>query len=159
MSESEELQKLRKDYEKLIKKHGLPPFDKFDQEFELRTSSSDGFISKEARRVIISRLQDYTHLLDPVLNPHAGSLHSMIESDGFNEEEKKHLFELYKKLGHLIHSGILAGLQGERAEINFIKQCWNDWPNIKKEIINFTTKTASLWKTNHSDIEEAEYMS
>ena len=159
MVESEELKKIRKEYDKLREKHNLPPFNKFDQEFELRTSSSDGFTPKEMRRVVIGKLQDCAHLLDPVLNPHTSSLHSMIESEGFDEEEKKKLFELYKKIGHLVHSGILAGLRGEQAEIDFTKHCWNEWPKIKKDITKFVAKTAGLWKTNHSDEEEAEYMS
>jgi len=156
--ESEDLKKIRKEYEKIRRKHLLPNFDKIDQEFEIRRTFSDGFIVSETRRAAINKLQDYIQLLDPVLNPHPGSLHSMIEADGFDEEDKKKLFDLYKKLGFLIHQGILAGLKNEKDQVTFIKDCWKKWPTLKKDITEFVTKAAIQWSTNDFKIDEAEYM-
>jgi hypothetical protein len=158
MADSDELKKIKKDYEKIRKKYNLPPFDKLDREFEIRFCPPEGFILKECRRALSNKLKVYIQILDPVLSPHAGSLHSMIESDGFDEDEKKALFELYKKLGFYIHKSIVAGLQDEQAEADFINEVWKIWPSLKEEVTKFSEKATNLWKINDSKVEEAEYM-
>jgi len=149
--EETDLEKLKKEYEKLSKKYKLPSFDDFDNEFEIRKIDPELCLPHELRRVINHRLQGFAEWFEPILNPHSGSLHSLIETKIFEKQELEPLFLLYKKMWSFVHEGLHASLQSEEKEIEFIKKVWKEWPAIKKEIAGHVGRLAEGWKKHEKE--------
>ncbi len=151
MAEDKEskLEKLKKEYEKVQKKYKLPSFDELDNEFEIRKLDPDLAVIKELRRHMTLRLQAFTDLVEPVLNPQPSSLHSIIETKIFEKQELEPYFNLYKKLWALVHEGLAAWLKSEEEEAGFVRKVIVEWPAMKKDILRFVSKLADGWKKHH----------
>lgn len=140
----EEIDELKELYEKAKKEYDLPAFDELDKEFELR-KIEDGFIIREVRRKILDKIHAFVEWIAPVVNPSSQSIHSMIEAKLFNKTELDEIFNFYKKIHYYIHKGLVAGLQTEKDEADFIKEVWKVYPELKKEIAKHMEKIAKGW--------------
>ncbi|MBI2040582.1 MAG: hypothetical protein HYT16_00585 [DPANN group archaeon] len=152
-------EKVKDNYEELRKKYGLPKFEEFNAEFEIVKADPELNFSRELRRAITNRLQAYSEWFEPVLNPNPNSLHSMVETKIFEKQELQPLFNLYKKLWHLVHVGLQASLQTEADEIKFVKHVWEEWPAVKKEILKYVGKLADGWLEQAKEPEDSGYVS
>lgn len=151
MVEKSNVEKLKVEYEKLRAKYKLPAFEDFDKEFEIRKIDAELNLVHELRRAVSHKLQGFAEWFDPVLSPHSGSLHSIIETKIFEKQELEPLFLLYKKLWANVHEGIYASLQSEEKEIEFIKEVWKTWPDLKKELSKYIEKLAEGWKKQEKE--------
>ncbi len=159
MSEENKAEKVKEKYEELRKRYDLPKFDDFNTEFEIVKADPDVNFSKELRRTVSHKLQAHAEWFEPVLNPNSSSLHSIIETKIFEKQELEPLFNLYKRLWHLIHLGLQASLQTEADEIKFVKQVWGEWPALKKETAKYVGRLAEGWLEQAKDNEEGTYLS
>ncbi len=153
------LEKIKQGYELLRKKYDLPQFDEFNAEFEIAKADPDLVLSKELRRALSHKLQGYAEWFEPVLNPNPSSLHSIVETKIFEKQELEPLFNLYKRLWHLIHLGLQASLQTEADEIKFVKQVWDEWPALKKELAKHMERLAAGWLVHTKEQEDSGYVS
>ncbi len=152
----EEIDELKELYEKARKKYDLPDFDELDREFELR-KIEDGFVISEVRKTILDKIHAFTNWIEPVINPHQHSIHSIVESRVFNKAETDEVFNFYKKLYYHLHRGLLAGLQSEKHEAEFIKEIWKIYPELKKEITKFIEKITKSWQEAEEEYTPDEY--
>ncbi len=159
MSEENKLDKIKEKYEELRKKYGLPKFEEFNAEFEITKADPDLILSKELRRAVSHKLQGHADWFEPVLNPNPSSLHSIVETKIFEKQELGPLFDLYKRLWHLIHLGLQASLQSEADEIKFVKQVWEEWPTLKKELEQHMARLAAGWLVQTKEQEDSGYVS
>lgn len=157
--EDNKVEKVKVKYEDLRKKYNLPKFDDFNSEFEIVKADVDINFAKELRRTISHKLQAYAEWFEPVLNPNPSSLHSIVETKIFEKQELQPLFDLYKRLWHLIHLGLQASLQTEADEIKFVKQVWDEWPTLKKEIARYIEKLARGWLEKSHESVDSGYVS
>ena len=153
----EELECLKAEYEKLRKKYNLPQFEELDEEFEIRKVDYDLFLIREIRRLVLSKLDFVASLLEPILDP-GKSLHSMIETKFFEKYNIELMFDFYKKLWKIIHEGISASLTSEKAEAEFIKDVWKQWPEIKKQSIEYADKIAAGWGKVEKEVFADKYL-
>lgn len=150
----EELKDIKTKYEKARKKYSLPKFEDIDKEFEIRLVEERGFIIKEVRRAILTHIQNISTFFLPVLDPHPQELHSLMEMPAFDKHEKEKVFNLYKKLSHLIHKGVTVSLNSEKAEADFIKEVWKLWPSLKKEAQKYMKKITAEWANHRKQAKE-----
>ena len=149
---------IRREYEKLRKKHKLPTFAELDNDFEISRIEAEGFPLREIRKKIIDKLHEVGSLVEEVLNPDT-SLADLYESRIFGEEEKRLIFELYKKLMAFIrHSAVLAIQCDEKLEAEFIKSFYADWKKLKPELLKFATKIKGSWEKETAENESIGYM-
>jgi len=146
--EKGKLSVLEEEYNVLRKKYKLAPsFADLDREFEL------GILEVEDSRILLKRILEniagimnrFINLIEPIVNPSPDSLHSLIESKMFDNVEISKLFVFYKKLWFLIHEQILASLEDEQAQAEYINKVWKQWPEIKKETKRITIKICKGW--------------
>ena len=159
MSEENKPEKIKQKYEELKNKYSLPRFDDFNSEFEIVRAEVDVNFAKELRRTVSHKLQAHAEWFEPVLNPNPSSLHSIVETKIFEKQELQPLFDLYKRLWHLIHLGLQASLQSEADEIKFVKQVWDEWPALKKELAKHMARLADGWLEQAKEQEDSGYMS
>jgi hypothetical protein len=153
----ENLERLKEEYEKIKKKYGLPSFDELDGEFEIRKIDHDLLIVREIRRNVMSRIDFLIALLDPILDP-GKSLHSFIETKFFEKYNVEPLFDFYKLMWRLIHEGVSASYDSEKAEAEFIRKVWKQWPEIKKKAIEYSDKIALGWSKVEKEAFSDKYL-
>ncbi len=159
MAGEDKIKIVKEKYEELKKKYGLPKFDELNADFEIIKADPELNLLHELRRAVAHNLQAYAEWFEPVLNPSASSLHSMVETKIFEKEELEPLYNLYKKLWHFVHLSVWSGLQSESEEVKFLKQAWQEWPEMKKEILKYVRKLADGWQEKSKDADEGRYVS
>jgi hypothetical protein len=155
----ENLERLKEEYKKVQAKYKLPSFEELDEEFEIRKIDYDLFLIKEVRRTICHRLTAFADLIEPILNPAGHSLHSMIETKIFEKEDLEEMYKFYKKLWHYAHKGIHASLTSEKDEVEFIKEVWKIWPELKKPIREYSEKITEGWGKEEKEGVGEHYLS
>ena len=151
--------KLKKEFEKVREKYGLPSFEELDNEFEIRKIDFDLHLVRETRRAMTHRLTAIADLLEPILNPSEANLHSAIESKHFDKNDVDDMFSYYKKLWHHVHEGVVASLISEKDEADFIKAMWKIWPEIKKTALKYAQKITESWKKEDTPRSTDHYLS
>jgi hypothetical protein len=154
----EDIEKLKAEYDRLKQKYKLPAFDELDADFEIRDIDYGCFVIKEIRRIIVRKMEGILGLLDPILNPSQGSLHSMIETKIFEKQDLEPMFDYYKKLCQMAHNGITTSLESEAAEAAWINEVAKAWPGIKKEAAGYSKKIADGWGKVESEIFTDRYL-
>ena len=130
-------------YDKLKQKHGLPEFEKLSEDFDIEKTidKESTFLIREIRRTINEKLSAYTHLFETILNPTATPMFMFSILRGIDEDNKKKIKEVYKKLSRLQIKAIkLDTIYSEQAEVEFIKNSFNEWQDLKKTIYKVIEK-------------------
>lgn len=145
---------IEKQYAELKKKYKLPDFKAMDFEFELSDLEETNFLIRSIMRRIAEKLDFYTTMLEELLQPDPSNLYSIHESRFFDEDEKKQMYEIYKKLMNLSRNSIELSLNNDdKEEAEFISGFFSEWKNIKMELVTYIKKLKEAWKTE-TDIKE-----
>jgi len=149
---------INKKYDQLKKKYKLPDFKSLDSEFEISSIEKSNYLLRAIISEIIENINNYSKLLQEILNPDTSSLTSMHEYRSLNDEEKDKIYNLYKKLMIIERSSMLLKLnQNEKKEAEFISNVLKEWSNIKKELSYFIGKIEDSWKKETSIKEDLKY--
>ena len=144
---------IEKQYNELRKKFRLPEFKDMDFEFEISDLEETNFLLRTIIRRIAEKLDFYTTMLEEILQPDT-NLYSMHEIRFFEDDEKKKMYDLYRKLMDLNrHSIELLLERNEKDEAIFINDFFDDWKELKKELLKFVKKMRESWK-KETDIKE-----
>ncbi|MEA3248460.1 MAG: hypothetical protein U9Q73_02015 [Nanoarchaeota archaeon] len=130
-------------YDKLKQKYELPEFGKLSENFDIEKTidKESQFLIREIRRTINEKLSAYTHLFETILNPTATPIFMFSILRGIDEDNKKKIKEIYKKLSRLQIKAIkLDTIYSEQAEVEFIKNSFNEWQDLKKIIYGIIEK-------------------
>ena len=148
-----------KQYSELRKKYRLPDFKGLDFELEISDLEETNFLLRGIIRRIAERLDFYTTLIEETLQPDTGKLYSMHESRVFEEEDKKKMFEFYRKLMILSrHSVEISLMNSEKEEASFINEFMNDWGKIKAELLSYVKKMKDSWNAETEIKEDVGYL-
>jgi hypothetical protein len=141
------MDKIKSEYNILIKKYGLPSFDKLDKEFEIRAleENRSGRLVKAIIRVIAGKLRGFLEILDPVVNPNPNSIHSMIAVNNLSESIRNDMYDFYKKIGTLYQECSLYDLEEDKLSAEFIKKLWTQWSKIKKTQKKYIKLIINTW--------------
>lgn len=146
--------KIEKQYTELKKKFKLPEFKEIDFEFELSDLEETNFLLRAIIRRMAEKLDFYSTMLEEILQPDTSNLYAMHETRFFDEDEKKRMYDLYTKLMNFNRQSIEVSLErDEREEANFINGFFDEWKNLKYELLKFVKKMKDSWK-KEADIKE-----
>jgi len=124
-------------YNELKQKHGLPEFKILAEDFDIEkiTEKESNFLIREIRRTINEKLSAYMHLFETLINPSAPPMFIFSVLRGIREEDKESIKEIYKKLSRLqIEVMKLDTIYSEREEVEFVKDTFAEWQDLKKTI-------------------------
>lgn len=145
---------IEKQYSELRKKFKLPEFKEIDFEFEISELEETNFLLRGVTRRIVERLDFYTTVIEENLQPDTSNLYAMHETRYFDEYEKKQMYDLYRKLMNFNRQSIEISLRrNEMEEADFINKFFNEWKQLKEELIFYVKKMKDSWKTE-TDIKE-----
>lgn len=138
---------IKKEYDVLIKQYKLPKFEALDEEFEIRAleENRSGRPVKAIIRVLATRLRGFLEVLDPIVSPNPGSIHSMIAVNNLDESTKKEMYNFYKKIGALYHECIYFELDSDENAAKFIKKFWKEWLTLKEKQRKFMKLIIGTW--------------
>ncbi|MFH1182108.1 MAG: hypothetical protein V1702_04075 [Candidatus Woesearchaeota archaeon] len=144
---------LKAKYEPLQKKYNLPSFEQLDREFEISCIESEDSPLREIRKKIDEKIKAMRTLLEEVLQPET-NLAGIYESRAFSEDEKKTLFELYRKIMSKERKCVeLLIRNDEQADAAFIKSFSAEWETLKKELAKAADKLRDYWE-NEKEVHE-----
>ncbi len=145
----QELENLKKQYNKLKKKYDLPSFEDVNKDFEIEKlqDRERSYLLRDIRRTMIERNLSYFKFLEMFLNPSSGPMFFMALSNHLTDEEKDKIEELYFKMGKFeLDSVKLDNDDGEEKEAEFIKSFYQEWQNMKNEFGSLMDSLEKIWE-------------
>jgi hypothetical protein len=142
---------LELEYGKLKNKYELPEFEKLSEDFDLEKVSEKEslFLAREIRRAINEKMTAYLHLFETLINPAAPPMFVFSILRNISPENKELLKILYKKLARTqIETMKLDTIYNEEEEVKFIKETFENWQEIKKEVYQLIEQFESSFDTD-----------
>ena len=147
-----------KEYQQLQKKHKLPDFEALDHDFEVSEIEGTVFLLRKIRDKMTEKLDFYANLLGMILQPDT-NLAPLIECRAFSDDEKKDLFEVYRKLMYLCRSATETTIAESPTEVSaWLLNSASVWESIKKDLMKAVHKIAQSWKENLDMKTRLEYL-
>jgi len=128
---------LKEEYKKIEEKFSLPPFEKFEEDFDMEKilDKDEGILVRDIRRVILEKLAGYLHLFETLINPSSPPMFVFAFMKNLSEQDKKEIKDVYKELSRLqIETIKLDTIFDENKEAAFIKKAYSEWQDLKKRI-------------------------
>ncbi len=153
------MKNIEEQYGKLTKKYALPNFKEIDKEFEIAAIENENFLLREITNKIVDRIDFFSRLFEDLLQPDPSLLRSMYESKIFNDEERKTIYTLYKKMMVINRQSVGVSLNREEKEdAVFIKKTFDEWKELKTSISKIVDKIKDSWKKEADSKEELGYL-
>jgi hypothetical protein len=133
---------IKKIYSKFDKKYSLPDFHEMNNEFGIEKADSDSeFPLKEIIKVVADKFQNYMRFLEGIINPSNSSLFAFSLVKLIDNGKRAKLAEVYTEISKIEIKLIKLDLNStEEFEAEFLKESYETWKKIKKdiyEVINF----------------------
>ena len=159
MIEKSDLENLKQDYEKIQRKHDLPSFEELNKDFQIEKVAEikTDFLVREIRKFMADKFSNYLRFTEAVLQPMNTPMFifSIIKSVG--TEEKKKLTDIYKKLVKIEVRLIELDIKFvEEKEVEFIKESYEVWQEIKKDMLGVVESIKKNWD-NKSEVNGKGY--
>jgi hypothetical protein len=143
---------IKQDYDNLKGKYNLPSFEQLAEDFDIEKicEKPSSFLLREIRRAISEKLIAYHHLFETLINPSSPPMFVFSVLKNTNDEDKKLLKEVYKKLSRSQISAMkLDTIYSEQAEADFIKSSFTTWQDLKVKIHNLMEKFDKEFEKEH----------
>lgn len=145
---------IEKQYNELRRKYKLPEFKDIDFELEISDLEETNFLLRAIIRRIAEKLDFYATVIEEILNPDTSKLYAMHETRNFEAAEKNSMYDLYRKLMDYSRQSIEVSLiREEKEEADFINSFFNEWKDLKKDLLKYIKKMRASWK-EEADIKE-----
>ena len=154
-----DLKELKEDYKIIQEKYGLPSFDELNKNFGIEKIAEvkTEFLIREIRKFIADKSSNYLRFVDTVLNPVNAPMFVFSFIKLIGVKEKKKIEEIYKKLIKEEIKLIELDLSfSEEKEANFVKEFYELWEGIKKDLLGIIEKTKNSWD-NKSEVNGKNY--
>lgn len=133
-------------YGKLQEKYKLPNFQDIFADFELHSIDDTALLLAEIRKKMVDKLDQFTMMLQPVLQPDT-TINDLHECRFFSEEEKRPLNDLYARLMALIKRGLKASVtMKEKDDAEYIIAVASQYAELKKSMTNVAERLEAGWK-------------
>jgi len=146
--EEQKLEKLKKEYRTLKKKYNLPDFKDLNEDFNIEkiAESETEILIREARKFMGDKMMNYMRFIENLLNPVNVPMFIFSIIKLLDTEEKKGLSEIYKELMKKEIQFIELDLEfNEKKEAEFIKDAYEFWQGIKKDMLKIIDKINKKW--------------
>jgi hypothetical protein len=136
----------REIYSRYSLKYGLPEFEKVQKFLLLSCLEDNGLLLIQIKKKLSDRISGYIDLLDPIVHPDS-SANSIYENSFFSEEEKNRIFKLFRRLMVLDKEMSISSLdENDEANAKFIRNFFEAYPDIKKELEKILNKEKESWQ-------------
>ena len=146
--EESKLDKLKQDYSILEKEYNLPSFDELNEDFNIEkiAESETEILVREVRKFMGDKMLNYMRFIENLLNPVNVPMFIFSIIKLLDAEEKKGLSEIYKEFMKKEIQFIELDLEfNEKKEAEFIKNAYEFWQGIKKDILKIIDKINKKW--------------
>jgi hypothetical protein len=119
-----ELEKMKEDYSKLVKKHNLPSFDSLNRDFEIeRISIETDFLLRAIRKSMMDKIVGWLRFFEMFLVPQGAPRIYMGYLKNMSPEDKNDIDYIYQALGSINISALQLEVNySEKEEIEMIKK-------------------------------------
>src|SRR4030042_5034893 len=132
---------MTKEYELFRKKYNLPELKELDKEFCVGKLEDVAFLLRTILAKMIERVEAVFKTLSDVVQPSENNLSTMYEAEVFSDDEKKHIFELMKKLAYAHRDLIIRDYDyDDEAAAALISKYFKEWKDMKNDIIGILGK-------------------
>jgi len=148
MEKENNLETLKKDYKELQEKHGLPSFEELNEDFNIEKSAETevDLLIREIRRFVADKLANYMRFVEAILNPVNVQMFVFSIIKSLETQEKENFTEIYKKLSKNELKLIELDIEfSEEKEVAFIKNSYNMWQDMKKDLLKIIEKVDGNW--------------
>ena len=137
---------MTKEYEAIKKKHNLPELKELDKEFCIGKLEETTFLLRDIISKMNERLEQTLKILGDIIQPE-NNLANMYEAEGFSDEEKKNIFDLFKKISYY-HKELLINdyEHNEDSAAELINKTFKEWKELKQEFLRILDKVKQYWK-------------
>ena len=150
-------EKLRKQYEDLAKKHGLPRFEELDSEFQVSALEDVQLLLPEIIGKMLEKIQTYADFLGEILQPDT-NLVNLYESRVLGEPDKKEAYDVFRRLMMWKRRSLDVGLAGNpQAESAFVAGLFAEWKALKPRLAGLVGKIADSWESDSEEVEKLGY--
>lgn len=146
MEKEHDLEKLKKEYEKIQNKYGLPSFKELNQDFGIEKIAVDEteILIREVRKFVGDKMLSYMRFIENLLNPVNVPMFVFSIVKSLDQEDKKKLSETYSELTKNEIKLIELDLEfNEDKEADFVKDSYKLWQNTKKDMVKILEKVDS----------------
>ena len=144
------LEQLKIGYLVLHKKYRLPSFQEMNEDFYIEkiAENETDILIREVRRIVGDKLVNVVRFIENILNPVNAPMFIFSILKLMGQEEKKKLSEVYQKLTQNEIRFIERDLEfDEIGEAKFIRESYELWQEIKKELVKIFGKVEKNWGT------------
>lgn len=137
---------MTKEYETLKKKYNLPELKELDKEFCIGKLEETTFLLRGIINKMNERLEQALKILGDIIQPE-NNLANMYEAEGFSDDEKKNIFDLFKKISYY-HKELLINdfTHEEDLAAELINKTFKEWKELKQEFLKILDKVKQYWK-------------
>lgn len=136
---------IKKDYDKLAKKHKLPSFNEMDRNFDL--STIEGMSLVNIRKKLVVRFGEYCDFLEGYLYPNNAGLVNFYENRFLTDADRESMSEIFKNLMIMIKESFVLDLgKNGKNDAEFIKDSFSKWGKSKKELLRLIKIMRDSWK-------------
>lgn len=139
------MNKVADEYAVLEKKYGLPSFEELCREFFIPETEDEPLLA-HIRRQMVDKCSVFVQFLEGIMHPDT-SVSGMYESSVFDEQEMHKAVTAYKMLMSIERCSLEAALEhSEKADALFIREAYQEWVQVKKQLALIIVKTKQFWK-------------
>lgn len=139
-------EKIKKKYNELKSRYSLPDFEELNKNFEISAIEHEDFLLRQIRKRIANKINAMCEFLEDLLSPD-NNMANIYEYKAFDDDERKKIFELYRRLKVLEKSALELSLNpDEKNDADFINNFFSSWDKIRDEMAGFIKKIKSFWE-------------
>jgi len=157
--EKSNLEELKKNYQVIQKKYNLPDFARLNEDFQIEKVSeleTDNLI-REIRKFMADKFSSYLRFVETILHPVNAPMFVFSVVKLIGNDEKDRLNEVYKKLVKIEIRLIDLDIEfNEKKEAEFVKDSYELWQNIKKDILQVLDTIKKNWN-NKTESNNKDY--
>lgn len=142
------IEDLKKSYLEIQNKYSLPSFEELNMDFGIEkiVECETEILVREIRRFMSEKFSNYLRFIEAILNPVNSPMFVFSVIKTFENSEKKQLSEVYKKLAKKEVEILGLDIQfSEEKEVEFIKQSYSSWQEIKKDLLELVEVINKNW--------------
>ena len=147
------------EYKRMQEKFSLPHFKKLKETFKFELENNNDEVLDHIRVEMSDRIFSFTErIIEPII---AGdeTFSSIFEQGMVTDDERKRLFELYKKIQVLKWENNLLMMKGDQKETaKWVAKTWEFWNNeLEKKLSELCKKMSINWSTLKFKEEKTTY--
>ncbi|MFP4568316.1 MAG: hypothetical protein ACLFN8_05215 [Candidatus Woesearchaeota archaeon] len=136
---------MKKEYLKLKEEFSLPDYDLLNDDFEIYTISKEDNLIREIIKKMSGVVDFYIDVLEDIIQPDS-RFYTLKEANVLNKDERRVVSLNYSKLMYLNRRNLEIHLDfSEAVGAEFISNLFDEWQNIKKELLPIIIKLKESW--------------